>query len=32
MVIILYNVIKAYRQRRRVETTLTGLREVEQPT
>ena len=32
MAIILYNVIKAYRQRRRVETTLTGLREVEQPT
>jgi uncharacterized membrane protein YfcA len=28
MVIILYNVIKAYRQRRRVETTLTELREV----
>ncbi len=32
MAIILYNVIKAYRQRRRVETTLTGLREVEQAT
>ena len=32
MVIILYNVIKAYRQRRRVETTLIGLREVEQAT
>jgi hypothetical protein len=32
MVIILYNVIKAYRQRRRVETTLTELREVEQAT
>jgi hypothetical protein len=30
MVIILYNVIKAYRQRRRVETTLTELREAEQ--
>jgi uncharacterized membrane protein YfcA len=30
VVIILYNVVKAYRQRRRVETTLTGLREVEQ--
>jgi len=30
MAIILYNVIKAYRQRRRVETTLVGLREVDQ--
>jgi uncharacterized membrane protein YfcA len=29
MAIILYNVIKAYRQRRRIETTLTGLREAE---
>jgi uncharacterized membrane protein YfcA len=32
MVIILFNVIKAYRQRRRVETTLVELREVEQAT
>jgi hypothetical protein len=32
MGIILYNVIKAYRQRRRVETTLIELREVEQVT
>jgi hypothetical protein len=30
MIIILYNVIKAYRQRRRIETTLTGLREADQ--
>jgi hypothetical protein len=30
MAIILYNVIKAYRQRRRVATTLTELREVEE--
>jgi uncharacterized membrane protein YfcA len=29
MAIILYNVIKAYRQRRRIQTTLTGLREAE---
>jgi uncharacterized membrane protein YfcA len=31
MLVILYNVIKAYRQRRRIETTLTGLREAEGP-
>jgi hypothetical protein len=31
MLIILYNVIKAYRQRRRIETTLTELREAEEP-
>jgi uncharacterized membrane protein YfcA len=30
VLIILYNVIKAYRQRRRIETTLTELREVEE--
>jgi hypothetical protein len=30
MIIILYNVIKAYRQRRRIETTLIELREVEE--
>jgi hypothetical protein len=29
MIIILYNVIKAYRQRRQIETTLVELREVE---
>jgi len=28
MVIILYNVIKAYRQRRRIETTLVEMREI----
>jgi len=30
MVIILYNVVRAYRQRRRVETTLIELREVKE--
>jgi uncharacterized membrane protein YfcA len=30
VLIILYNVIKAYRQRRRIESTLTELREVEE--
>jgi uncharacterized membrane protein YfcA len=30
MIIILQNVIKAYRQRRKIETTLIGLREAEQ--
>ncbi len=31
MVIILYNVIKAYRQRRRIETTLVEMREIAEP-
>jgi uncharacterized membrane protein YfcA len=31
MVIILYNVIKAYRQRRRIETTLVEMREAAEP-
>jgi uncharacterized membrane protein YfcA len=32
VLIILYNVVKAYRQRRRIETTLIELREVEEAT
>jgi hypothetical protein len=31
VLVILYNVVKAYRQRRRIETTLVELREVEEP-
>ena len=32
VLVILYNVVKAYRQRRRIETTLIELREVEEAT